>query len=350
MANRFYFITLTAIVAVLGYLTFEILKPFLSPIAWAIVLSIVFYPLYAMLLRFVKLKSVSSLITLAFILLIIIGPFSYVFYLLINELKDVSGHIEAGTIEATIREVLKNPGVKEIADRITNILNIPEAEVNKTVIDSVKGFGKDFIGKISGSIGDFLTVIFNFIIMSFTTFFIIKDGAGFLNKIRDFMPFSEAYKDRLTTQTKDIIVSTIYGGVAVAIIQGIIGGVAFYFLDISSPVLWGFAVSIASFIPLLGAAAVWVPLTLYLLFIKGAVMKGVVLAFIGTFGISLIDNILKPIIIGSRTKMPVLAIFFSVLGGIRLFGLIGLIMGPLVLALFVSVIEIFRNIEGGHNA
>jgi len=86
------------------------------------------------------------------------------------------------------------------------------------------------------------------------------------------------------------------------------------------------------------------------LFIQGEVLKGVALAIVGTFGISLIDNILKPIIIGGRTKMPVLVIFFSVLGGIKLFGLIGLIMGPLVLALFVSVIEIFRSIEGGENA
>lgn len=349
-ANRFYSYAMTLLVGILGYLTFQILRPFMSPIAWAIVLSIVFYPVYALLLKYFRWKSIASLVTLCMVLLIIIGPFSYIFYLLLNEVKEVSGHIEAGTIESTIQDTLKHPRIRTIVDGLTNILNVSEADLNRSVIDSVKGFGKDFIGRISGSVGDFMTVIFNFIIMSFTVFFILKDGPGFLEKIRGYMPFSEDHKDRLARQIRDIIISTIYGGVAVAIIQGIIGGVSFYFLGISSPVLWGFAISIASFIPLLGAFAVWGPLAAYLLFVKGAMMQGLVLVLIGTFGISLIDNILKPIIIGSRTKMPVLAIFFSVLGGIKFFGLIGLIMGPLVLALFVSVIEIFRNIEGGQDA
>lgn len=347
-ANRFYFITLTLLVALLGYLTFQILSPFLSPIAWSVVFSIVFYPLYVLLLKYVRLKSVSSLITLGFILLVIIGPFSYVFYMLINEVKSVSEHIETGKIDTIIQNALKHPGIKNIVDSILAALNISEAELNKTIAVNVSGLGKEFIGWVSIGVGNILAVLFNFIIMTFTTFFILKDGISFLEKLRDYLPFSEEHKDRLATQTRDIIVSTIYGGVAVAAIQGIIGGTAFYFLGLSSPVLLGIAISVASFIPLLGAFAVWGPLTLYL-FLTGAVLQGVILAIIGTFGISLIDNVLKPIIIGSRTKMPVLAIFFSVLGGIKLFGLIGLIMGPLVLALFISVIKIFRNIEGVEN-
>lgn len=349
MVNRFYFITLILLVAVLGYLTYQILSPFLSPIAWSVVFSIVFYPLYVLLLKYVRLKSVSSLITLGFILLVIIGPFSYVFYMLINEVKSISEHIETGKIDTIIQNALKHPSIKSIVDSILAALNISEAEMNKTIAANISGLGKEFIGWISIGVGNVLAVLFNFIIMTFTTFFILKDGPVFLGNIRDYLPFSEEHKDRLATQTRDIIVSTIYGGVAVAVIQGIIGGTAFFFLGLSSPVLLGIAISVASFIPLLGAFAVWGPLTLYL-FLTGAVLKGVILAIIGTFGISLIDNVLKPIIIGSRTKMPVLAIFFSVLGGIKLFGLIGLIMGPLVLALFISVVKIFRNIEAGENA
>jgi predicted PurR-regulated permease PerM len=113
--------------------------------------------------------------------------------------------------------------------------------------------------------------------------------------------------------------------------------------------LWGFAISVASFIPLLGCFAVWGP-AVVILFVQGAVWKAIALAIVGTFVISLIDNFIRPIIIGGRTKMPILVIFFSVIGGIKFFGLIGLIMGPLVVALFVSVIEIFRNLEGGQNA
>jgi predicted PurR-regulated permease PerM len=342
-ANRFYFITLTFLVLALGYLSFQILRPFLSPIAWAIVLSLVFYPVYAFLLKYIKWRTVTSFITLGIILIIILGPFSYLSFLLVKELKHISDYVEGGRLE-TLQKALEHPGIKALVDRITSLFNITEAEMDKAIIDGISNLGKDLIGRITKGMGDVVTVALNFIFMAFAMFFLLKDGTEFLKRIRDYMPFSEEQKDRLTTQIRDIIISTVYGGVVVAIIQGIIAGVAFYILGISSPVVWGLATSIASFIPLIGAFAVWGPATVYL-FLQGAVLKGIALSIVGIFGISLIDNVLKPIIIGGRTKMPILAIFFSVLGGIKLFGLIGLVMGPLVLAIFVSVVEIFRNIE-----
>jgi len=343
-ANKFYFITLIALVLLLGYLSYQILQPFLFPIAWAIVLSIVFYPLYAYTLRFVKLKSIASLITLGIILLIIFGPFSYISYLLINELQDISGYVNTGKLEE-LKNSIHHPSIQTVVNKITATLNITEAELDKTIVDGISRLGKEIIGKITSRLGDIVTVFLNFVLMVFSIFFILKDGPDFLSKIGDYMPFSKEQKGKLKIQIRDIIVSTIYGGVAVSLAQGTIAGASFYFLGISNPVFWGLATSIASFIPLLGASVVWVPATVYL-FIKGALLKGVVLALIGIFGISLVDNILRPIIIGSKTKMPVLVIFFSILGGIKLFGLIGIIMGPLVLAIFVSVIEIFRSVEG----
>jgi predicted PurR-regulated permease PerM len=185
--------------------------------------------------------------------------------------------------------------------------------------------------------------------MSFTVFFLLKDGPDFFSKIRDYMPFSDQQKDKLAVQVKDMIVSTIYGGVIVAIIQGILGGLAFAILDIGSPVVWGSVMAIMSFVPMLGTSIVWGP-TAMLLFLQGLYMKGTVLILIGIFVISMVDNILKPLIIGGRTKLPTVIIFFSVLGGIKFFGLLGLVLGPLVFALLVSVLEIFRTVEGGHNA
>ena len=334
-ANRFYFITLTALVLPLGYLSYQILKPFLYPIAWAIVLSIVFYPLYIFIFRLVRWKSIASLFTLCIILLIIFGPFSYVSYLLVNELQDISRYVDAGKLEE-IKSSIHHPSIQTTVNKIIAALNITEAELDKTIVDGISRLGKEIISKISSRLGDMVTVFLNFVLMAFSIFFILKDGHDFLSKIGDYMPFSKEQKGRLKIQIRDIIVSTIYGGVAVSLAQGTIAGFSFYFLGISNPVFWGLATSIASFIPLLGASIIWVPATVYLL-IKGALLKGVALALIGIFGISLVDNILRPIIIGGKTKMPVLVIFFSILGGIKLFGLIGIIMGPLVLAIFISV-------------
>lgn len=347
-SNRFYFLTLTSLIIVLGYLSFNILKPFLSPIAWAIVLSIVFYPVYAFICKYVRWRSLASLITLIIILLLIFGPFSYFSFLLVKELRDIADYVESGRLEG-ITDVLKHPNIKAIGDWITSWFGFTEAELNKAIIESLSKLGRELPIKVTRGMGDAVTMILNFIFMSFSIFFILRDGTIFLKKIRDYMPFSDEQKDRLTGQIRDIIISTVYGGVVVAIVQGIIAGTAFAVLDIPSPVVWGLATSVASFIPLIGAFGIWGPAAIYL-FISGAIAKGIALSIVGVFGISLIDNILKPVIIGGRTKMPILVIFFSVLGGIKLFGLIGLVMGPLVLAIFVSVVEIFRNIEGGQNA
>jgi predicted PurR-regulated permease PerM len=346
--TRFYFFALIALVLVLGFLSYQILKPFLSPIAWAIVLSIVFYPLYIFTVKHIKWKTIASLITLLVILLLILGPFSYISYLLINEIKSLPDYLEDGSFES-LEGLLQHPTIRAKLDKVLSLFNMTEEELNKAISDNVSRMVKELIGRITSGMANIVTISLNFIFMAFSIFFFLRDGPKFLGKVRDYMPFSEEQKDRLVKLIRDIVVSTIYGGIAVSIVQGTIAGVAFFIIGISTPVVWGLATSIASFIPLLGASAVWVPITVYL-FIEGAVLKGIALAIIGIFGISLIDNILKPIIIGGRTKMPILVIFFSILGGIKLFGLIGLIMGPLVLALFVSLIEIFRSVEGGQNA
>jgi predicted PurR-regulated permease PerM len=343
ISNRFYSITLTFLVLALGYLSYQVLKPFLSPIAWAVVLSLVFYPVYAFILKYIKLRSAASLITLAMILLIIIGPFSYLSFLLVAELKSISEYVEGGRLE-TMQKAFEHPIVRNAMERITASFDLTEEELTKTVISNISQLGKELVIKITKSMGDIVTAAVNFIFMAFAIFFLLKDGTGFVKRIHEYLPFQEEQKNRLETQVRDIIVSTVYGGVAVAVIQGIIGGIAYYFLDVPSPVFWGLSTAVASFIPLIGAFAVWGPATIYL-FIQGTALKALVLAIVGVFGISMIDNILRPIIIGGRTKMPILVIFFSALGGIKLFGLIGLIMGPLVLAVFVSVIEIFRSIE-----
>jgi len=346
--TRFYLFALIVLVLLLGFLSFEILKPFLSPIVWAIVFSIVFYPLYVFTVRYVKWKTIASLITLLVILVLILGPFSYLSYVLIKELKSLAEYLQNESI-GSLQNILQHPTVRTILDKVLSLLNITQDELNNTISNNIAGLGRELVSRITKGMTNIVTISLNFIFMSFSIFFFLRDGPQFLKRVRDYMPFSEEQKDRLVGLIRDIIISTIYGGIVVSIVQGTMAGIAFFLLGISTPVVWGLATSIASFVPLLGASAVWVSITIYL-FMEGAVEKGIILAIVGIFGISLIDNILKPIIIGGRTKMPVLVIFFSIFGGIKLFGLIGLIMGPLVLALFVSLIEIFRSVEGGQNA
>jgi predicted PurR-regulated permease PerM len=332
---------LFAILAVLGYLSYQVFQPFLTPIAWAMVFCVIFYPAYAFALKFVKLKEVASLITLLLILIAIIGPFSYISYALINEVSDIVAKTD---IEARkLTSLLSDERVTNIFRKIEPYTGL-EGPSEEVLVENTRKVGQKIVEGLSSGFGNVMSVAANFVIMAFTIFFFLKDGPGFLQKSRDYLPFSEEHRGRLTSQVKDMIVSTIYGGVVVAIVQGILGGIAFAVLGIRSPILWGSAMALMSFVPLLGTAIIWLPASVILL-IEEAYVKGVALILVGIFVISMVDNILKPLIIGGRTKMPTIIIFFTVLGGIKLFGLVGLVMGPLVFALFLSVFEIFRTME-----
>lgn len=327
----------------LGYLSYEILKPFLSAVAWAIVLSIVFYPIYAFLLKYIKWQPLTSFVTLCLIIVTIFGPFSYLSYLLTQELNYAVEYVKNGQYD-TIDKLLAHPAVSLIIDKPLALFGMTKEEFSDVISSGISQISKESMGIIKSGLGNVASAALNFIFMFFSIFFLLEDGPKFLDKLGSYMPFEKMEKERLIKQVKDIVISTIYGGVTVAIFQGSIGGIAFSILGISSPVIWGLAMFITSFVPMLGTFIIWGPAAVYLL-LNGFYIKAVILVLIGIFVISMVDNILRPIIIKGKMKMPILAIFFSILGGLKLFGFIGFIMGPLVLAIFVSVVEIWRYTE-----
>ena len=338
--NKFQLLTLSALVLLLGYVTYLIFRPFFVPIGWAVVFAIVLYPVHNFFLKYLRVGSLSAVVILILILIMTLGPLSYVSYQLAVELQNIS--FEHATEE--IVGIFNHPRIQPLVERILSLFSITEAEFRASVVANLTRLGKNLLGLAGGRISDVITGAFDFVLMAFTLFFLLKDGPKFLEKLRDYMPFPEHEKKQLTKQIKDVVVSTIYGGVIVALAQGLIGVIAFAVVGIRAPVLWGMAMSITSFIPIVGCAMVWVPATLYL-FVKGLTTQAIILAAIGVFAISIVDNVLRPIIIRGRVSMPLVLVFFSVFGGIQVFGLLGLVLGPLVVAVFVSVVGIIRTRE-----
>lgn len=348
MVNKtFSVVVLSALFIILAYLGYLIFKPFLIPIAWAVVFSILFYPLYAFTLKYVRWKSVASLLVLVVILLIILGPISYLSFLLIKEFRTMTASADTGLI-AGFKDVMQHPALKSALERIMALFNITQEELTRTMNEHVMQMGQDALGGIRKGVAGVITGFMDFIFMAISIFFLLKDGPGFAKKMLNLMPFSSSQKTVLVAKLEDIVIATMFGGIVVAIAQGFAGGLAFALLGISSPVLWGFTMAVASFLPLIGPFVIWLPAAVFL-FLQGFVGKGVALILIGVFGISLIDNFLRPAIVGTRTHMHYLPLFFTVLGGIKLFGLIGIILGPLVFALFLSVIEVFRSMGEGES-
>jgi predicted PurR-regulated permease PerM len=331
------------IIAILAYLSYLIIIPFIKAIAWAIVMTVVFYPLYVYLRKYIKWKSLASGITLLVAVIVIAGPFSYLIVNLTNELRSFLEYLNTHGI-GKMDDWLNTPSVIWFQDKIRNVLNLKDFDISTLISTNLSKLGKAVLGNVKTGVANIMSVLINFLFMIFAMFFMLKDGPDFMSKIRDYMPFSETHKDHLASQMKDMVISTIYGGVVVALVQGLLGGITFFFLGLGSPVLLGTAMGFMSFIPGLGAVSVWGPVLIYFL-IKKLYIKALVMVLVGTFVISMVDNILKPIIISGRTRMPTLVIFFSVIGGLKVFGLIGLVLGPLVIAMFISVLEIFRTLE-----
>ena len=176
----------------------------------------------------------------------------------------------------------------------------------------------------------------------FSLYYLFKDGSGLFKRLKEIVPLPSKEKDLLIQRFKDMIYATIYGGILIAIIQGTLGGLSFWVLGLPSPIFWGAAMALLSFIPIGGTALIWVPTSIILL-IGGAVLRGLILLALGVFVISMVDNLLRPFFISSKTKIHPLLLFFAVLGGIQAFGLIGLVAGPLIATLFLTMVEIYTQ-------
>lgn len=328
-----------AIIVVLFYLLYKVLSPFLIIIAWAMVLSITFYPLNNFLLRFIKRPWLASLITLTIILIIMLGPFSFIIGSLANEITDVYSAIEEKGFE-TVTQIQDHPRLKALFEEISSYKIFEGFDFRQGAVDSLKSIGSLIAAHTTDFFTNAVLLIVNFFMICLTTYYFLVDGNALVNFIKKLLPFSEIQKDRLEQRVRELVVAAIYGGLAVAVAQGVLGGIAFFAFGLPSPVLWGTAMAVFSFIPVIGCAAIWAPAGIYLLLTAGYA-KGIGFLVYSVVLIGSIDNVIRPLVIGGRTKLHTLLIFFSVLGGINYLGFLGFVLGPLIAALCLSLLEIY---------
>jgi predicted PurR-regulated permease PerM len=186
----------------------------------------------------------------------------------------------------------------------------------------------------------FSSFVAGFFFTLLALYYFFKDGSRLFARLKEIVPLPSKQRDLLIQRFKDMIYATIYGGLLIAMIQGLLGGLSFWVLGLPWPIFWGTAMALLSFIPIGGTALIWVPAAIILL-IEGAVLKGLLLLGLGVFVISMVDNLLRPFFISTRTNIHPLLLFFAVLGGVQAFRLIGFVAGPLVATLFLTLIEIY---------
>ncbi|ROM96810.1 AI-2E family transporter [Pseudomonas brassicacearum] len=319
-----------------------ILLPFYGAVFWAVILGIVFAPLQRRLqAKFGWHRNLTALCTLSICLVIAILPVVITSILLVQEGASIYKNIESGQLDiASYLAQFKHslpPYFQHLLDRFgMGELNALREKIVKTAMQ-----GSEFFASKAFSFGQgTVDVVVSFFIMLYLLFFFLRDGAELARNVRAAVPLAEHQKRRLQLKFNRVVRATVKGNLLMAITQGALGGLIFWFLDIPSALLWAVIMAFLSLLPAVGAAIVWVPVTAWFL-LSGAIWQGVVLGLFGVFVISLVDNLLRPILVGKDTRMPDYLVLISTLGGLAIFGLNGFVIGPLIAALFMSSWDLY---------
>ena len=320
-------------------MVFYVLKPFIVPFVLAAVLANLFYFMYEGFLKITfRSKGISSALTCLIIALIIIVPITSVSFLVVSEAQETIAHFSQdigpgkSVIERTVRNISSWPVTKLIGG--TRILN------DETIVSIIKSFSQNALLVFQGVYSGTVSFVFVIFIMFFSLFYLFIDGKDFVRRIMKISPMRDRYEQVLIDKFSSIARATLKGTSLVAVFQGFLGGVLFWSTGVVSPVLLGILMTFASMIPSFGSGLVWLPVGIIML-LFGNIFEGLIILAVGALLISTIDNIIKPKLVGRDTQIHPLFILLSTLGGIIIFGLSGFIIGPIIIALFVALWEIY---------
>jgi len=334
-----------ALVIMAFYLFFRILSPFFSILAWAAILTIIFYPLFKIVNRLFRNRRGWAALTMTIVVIIaIIIPAGFLLNLIARELFSIYQYAEQFVREG--RHITFFQGLKQIGlvQRLTELLDryfdLSQIDLEQFLLDNLQKLNMYVASQAPKFIKGLSAIILKFFLMSVTLFFFFKDGEEVLTKIKALIPLTAKERDNILKKIVEMVHATIYGGIVVALVQGGMGTLGFVIVGLPAAVFWGAVMALLSFMHIVGPFMVWVPAVVYLLF-QGAYAKAVILGIWGAILVSLSDNFLRPLIISGRTQIHPLLIFFSILGGLYVFGLVGFIAGPLVVTICLAIIDIY---------
>lgn len=344
LQNRTFLLLLILVTLAFG----AILWPFHGAVFWGVVLAILFTPLYRRLLRRMPGKpNLAALCTLAVCLVIVIIPVIVITLTLLQEATTIYERMRSGQLNFGLYLQQIIAALPAWAANLLDRFDLTTVAQLQQKLSSVSVQISQFIATRALSIGqNTLEFLVGFGVMLYLLFFLLRDGAGLVQRIGEATPLDMHHKRQLVGKFATVIRATVKGNIVVAASQGALGGMIFWVLGIQGPVLWGVLMAFLSLLPAVGAGLIWVPVAIYFL-ATGAVWQGLVLTAFGVGVIGLVDNILRPVLVGKDTKMPDYVVLISTLGGMSLFGITGFVIGPAVAALFIACWDLFAPRGGG---
>jgi predicted PurR-regulated permease PerM len=327
-------------ILLLAYLIYLLFAPFVVPLAWAAIFAAFFHRRYKRLeVRFGRTPA-ASIGTLA-VTLIIVVPFVLIAIAFIQQASQTIGQIDIATNSSKGLARIQHAWMWAQRQRLGHNLGSFE-DFLKQATEWLGGIVATGAGVL---LRNFVVLVVDLVIMLFALFFFFRDGDAIMNRVRRVLPFDPAFRDRRISEAADLIRASISAGLAVGMVQGAIGGLAFAVLGLGAPIFWGVMMAFFALLPL-GAWVIWGPVAGWLL-LTGQIGRGIALIAMGAGVVGIIDNILRPILLSGRTQMNGLLVFISLLGGLAAFGLLGLVLGPIIMATTISFVDAYATERRG---
>ncbi len=340
--NRYTLIFLIVASVVTLWLCYLMAKPFLTAIFFAVVMAIVFYPVHARIWSRIRGPNLAALVSTLLVLAMVVGPVIGFGTVIKGEIAQVYAYLsersaEGGGFGPWINEELQKP-----LDSLAHHIDLPGLDIRSELRNRLGQLSAWIVRAAPDIAKNLGSILVDAAISFFTLFFLFREGRRVRLTIATLLPLDEERVERLFSSINDTIFANVYGVIAVAAVQGVLTGAAFAILGLGSPVLWGIVTAGCSLLPIVGTALVWVPAAV-VLGASGHWAKGVIMLIWGSSVAATADHILRPYIVGGRVKMNALFVFFSLLGGIHAFGILGIFVGPLVLSITVAVLDMLRQ-------
>ncbi|MGZ8465484.1 MAG: AI-2E family transporter [Candidatus Binatia bacterium] len=335
-----------ALLLLILYGAYLIISPFITAITWAVILAILVYPLYAWLLRLLRGRAtLAAVIVILSITLLVIAPGFEAAWYLSDEAVELVQTVRALLSEEGLKEWAQKPWVQQLQGWWSTLsFRLIDFKIDWKggLVQVAQASSAFLVGQVKGIAQNVVLFTVNFVVALFTLFFLLRDGADFLRRLQRLLPMDQEHQERLLQNVVDAVVAVVHGSIVVATVQGLLAGLAYWATGVPFSLLWGVVTGFFALLPVGGSALVSIPAAIYL-FLQGENVRGIILLVWCLGFVSMVDNILKPLLIGNRLGLPVLLLFFGILGGISLFGAVGIIIGPALFALLRALLDLYSQ-------
>jgi predicted PurR-regulated permease PerM len=322
------------IALLLAYLVFLIFQPFLVPLAWAAVLAVVSFPVYSRLERRFG-STTGAMISTAGVTLVLIVPTLLVMFAFVRQGVEAVQAVQRGVANGHFHWV--NDAWAKVQARFPDSNPGDLSTVLRRYAEQAAGYVADRLGLILRHTAEFL---FHLGVTILVLFYLYCDGERIVDRLRELLPFEEPHRDRMIREARELIFASVMSSLAAATAHGVLGGIAFTATGIHAPVFWGVMMGFFSLVPVIGSAIIWAPAAISLM-VSGHLGAGIVLLIFCSVIVGLVDNVIRPWLISGRAQMGGLVVFISVLGGVAVFGMLGVVLGPIVIATAASLLDLY---------